>query len=268
VEGAAIGAEGGRVLAPLFLETETICTPEVALANVRGSTSKPYRRFVPQEAHDRSISICGAGPSLCDTWKDLRGDVMACNSAIGFLKGKGVWPTFGMLWDADPIIEKFAVPVPYCTYYIASRCDPGVFSKLSGLPIVLWHATGDKGLLEMLAEIPSEADQPCVNGGSGAVTRAIYLAYAMGYRDIHLHGADSSYGHGEWGYGSHVAGSVVPEVPLNVFLNKTMYRTSAWMAAQAQELRLFYKAMCNMGATITAHGKGLLPDMWKALNAD
>ncbi len=159
--------------------------------------------------------------------------------------------------------------MPYCTYYVASRCDYSVFSRLSGLPITLWHATGDQGLLEMLADIPGECDRPCVNGGSGAVTRAIYLAFAMGYRDIHLHGADSSYGRGEMGkFDTHVVGAVVPENGMNVYLNRKMYRTSAWMAAQAQELTIFYQPLVNMGAKITAHGTGLLPDMWKMLHAD
>lgn len=259
-------------MVPLFINTETICEPGVALANVKEATERGYPRLVvSDEIKDRPISICGAGPSLAKTRHDVVGDVMACNSAIAHLDRNGIKVDFGFLWDADPIVAKFAHRVVGCTYYVASRCDPGVFDTLEGMKVVLWHATGDYGLLEMLADMPGECDQPCVNGGSAAVTRAIYLAYALGYRDIHLHGADSSWGYGELNrYGSHVDGSLVHEDKINVKMggNQSWFHTTGWLAAQAQEFSKIYDPLTNMGAKFTVHGTGLLPSIWEAMRAE
>ncbi len=70
--------EGGLAV-PLNIETHTICKPDKAMANIRHALSLPYPWLHRAERpKGKTVSICGAGPSLADTYKDLSGDVMAC----------------------------------------------------------------------------------------------------------------------------------------------------------------------------------------------
>jgi hypothetical protein len=195
-----------------------------------------------------SCSIVGAGPSINETHKELVGDVIAINSAIGFLLDAGIVPKFGLLWDGTEIVEKFARPHPDITYLVASRCHPKVFERLAGCKVIVWHAGGDHNIAEVMVrpevieklKIP----QPLVNGGSAGVTRTIYLASALGYTDIHIFGADSCYSDaGE----THVRGSVVPEKDIMVSLGDNSegapalwFRTTPEWCAQVNEYRSIY----------------------------
>lgn len=189
---------------------------------------------------------------------------MACNSAIGWLDDRGLRVHSAMMFDADPVLCAFARRIEGCKYYLASRCDPSLFEKLEGMDIVVWHAMGDDGLVEMLEEkpLPAHKHGPCILGGSAAVTRAVYLARAIGYTDIHLHGADSSFEDD-----THVNGSVVPEDTIEVVALGKTYKTTRWMAAQAQEFQLLCKPVEATGCKITVHGDGLLPDIWRWMSA-
>lgn len=267
---ATFGQQVGEWIVPLpSLQTFTICAPSVALANIGHAFTLPNPWF-KMAARERTqpISICGSGPSLADTYKDICGRVLACNSAIGFLHNHGVKVHSAMLWDADPRVAQFVHLIDGCTYFVASRCDPGVTAALAGMNIVLWHANGDKDLQAYVEEHTTQERQksPLINGGSAAVTRAIYLAYAMGYRDMHLHGADSSYREGSI---SHVNGSLVEQNDdMRVMCGLKWYDTNRWLIAQAQEFAAIYKPLTTfMGAKVTVHGDGLIPYIWSELRA-
>jgi hypothetical protein len=252
--------EGGE-LAPLHIETHVICEPGKAVENVQNALSLSYPVLMDR---CETVSICGAGPSLARTYSELRGDVMACNSAIGWLHDRGVHITSAMMFDADPVMVKFARRIEGVKYYLASRCDPSVFDALKGMDITVWHALGDEGLIEYLEStpLPRHKHGTCVMGGSAAVTRAVYLARALGYTDIHLFGADSSCEDD-----THVNGSVVEEETVEVYALGKKYKTTRWMAAQAQEFQVMWKPVENTGCKVTVHGDGLLPDLWRWMSA-
>jgi hypothetical protein len=258
----------GEVVLPLQIETQTICQPEEAWANVRHALTLPHRFLKPKEVHRRTVSICGGGPSLKATTGELAGDVLACNTAIGWLYDQGITPDMAMMWDSDPRMIKFARRVPTCTYYLASRCDPAVFEQLFGMDIVIWHAAGDKDLAAKLEEWTTKKRQhsPLINGGSAAVTRAMYLAAVLGYRDMHLFGADSSF-EGDVKTDTHVRPSIVEETEIKVRCNGRWFQTTGWLAAQAQEFEAIYTPLVNLGVTITVHGDGLIPHIWRTLSA-
>ncbi len=235
--------------------TQTICPVDVAHANIRSSVARglPLLKRVP--AHDRIISICGAGPSLSRTWKDLAGDVMACNSAIRYLTDVAR-VDYAFLWDADPRCVKFIRPG--CEYLVASRCDPAVFDALEGMHVTLWHAAGEVGLDDLLKEIGGQPEP--VTGGSACITRAIELAYALGYRDIHLHGADSSYE----GDATHVTGSLVYEDAKLTTFGGRSFLAPGWLGIQAQEFARYTMPWAKgHGVKLTVHGDGLLPYIWQ-----
>lgn len=251
----------GTVL-PLALRMESCATKEESERNISRTFLNGYERFNEHlDTKTGTLHICGAGPSLEDSYKELSGDVLACNAAIRFLVDRGVIPTFGMMWDASPVLEAFCVRHPDITYLLASRCHEVVFNKLSGLKTIVWHAGGDHDVYDYLST--RGIIEPLVNGGSAAVTRALFLGYAMGYRDLHIHGGDSSYR----GDATHICKSLSHEKRITVCVNKKFFDCTPEWAAQVEEFKFIKPALESpeFGVKITVHGDGLLPYVSKLM---
>lgn len=240
----------------LNLYMEACATQEEMNANVLASLERGYTRINEYLGQfSGTVSIVGAGPSLADTYGELQGDILAINSAIGYLLERGIAPRWAMIWDASPLCQHFAVPDERITYLIGARCHPSVFERLAGQRIIAWHAGGDHNIAELLEQ--RGVQEPLINGGSAGVTRALYLAYALGYRDLHLHGADSSYS----GDQTHIKGSLVPEKSITVWLAGQQFRSTPEWCAQVEELKSIWPVFHSSyyGARITVHGTGLFP---------
>lgn len=210
------------------------------------------RGFTPINAHlgaySGACSIVGSGPTIKHTHKELTGDVLAINSAIGYLLDQGIVPKFGVLWDGTEIVEKFARPHPGITYLVASRCHPKVFENLKGCNVVVWHAAGDHDIADVMCRQDvfekMGSLQPLICGGSAGVTRTIYLASVLGYTDLHIYGADSCYSaEGE----THIRGSLVPEKDILISLGDgspgapaVWFRTTPEWCQQVNEYRSIY----------------------------
>lgn len=220
-----------------------------------------------------ACSIVGSGPSIQQTHKELKGDVLAINGAIGFLLERGIVPKWAMIWDAADICEKFAVPHPDITYLIASRCHPKVFERLKDCNVIVWHAAGDNNIHELMNRPEVIAKQPCheplINGGTAGVTRGIYVVTALGYKEVHIFGGDSCYssdGH------THVTGSLVPEKDVMISIGNDppmFFRTTPEWCAQVEEYRVIYAILscCNPPIVLDVHGDGMLHEMHKRLVA-
>lgn len=249
----------------LEFSTECCASQEEIFANVAATVARGYEGLTDYlNGTHRTMSIVGAGASLADTYDDLRGHVLAVNSALGFLLDKGVVPQLAMFWDASPLIYEFAVPHPEVIYLVNARCHHYVFERLKGCRVVVWFADGDHNIREWLRE--RGINEPLIKGGSAGVTRAMFLAFALGYRELHVYGADSSYS----GTRSHVSGSVVPEDELRVWLDRDgagpSYMTTPWLAVQAMEHSKIVPMFKGLGASIDVHGAGLLPHVHRMVN--
>ena len=197
----------------------------------------------------------GAGPSLSSTYQDLVGDVIACNSAHDFLIGKGIIPKYAMIWDAHPIMEKIITPHKDVHYLIASRCHPSVFERFKDFNVTVWHAmAGDSEVEKLLSK--HGRMEAMVAGGSSSVTRATYLAGAMGYtKEMHLFGIDSCCAAGE----THVNGSAITQKQMNLRVCGKWFTVAPWMAMQAGDFKILAPILKNMGHRIVVHGTGLIP---------
>ena len=255
--------EGGDrpPLVPLLLSMECCATETEMNGNVEATLARGYTRLNEYlDAFSGRLSICGSGPSLGLTYRDLTGDVLAINNSLRFLLEKGVVPKFAMFWDAAEVVAEFAIPHPDITYLVGARCHPKVFERLQGCKIIVWQAGGDHNIKEFLAS--RAIDEPMVNGGSAGVTRAMYLAYAIGYKtEIHIHGADSSYSdEGK----THVNESLVPEKDFRIWVgnhdgNKQFRTTPEW-CGQVEEMKLIYTLFSQaLGVRVKVHGWGMLP---------
>lgn len=254
--------EGGDrpPLLPLLLSMECCASQGEMNGNVKATIDRGYVRL--NEYLDKfsgTVSICGSGPSLADTCTALEGDVIAINNSLSYLLGRGIVPKFAMFWDAAEVVAKFAIPHPDITYLVGARCHPSVFARLEGCKQIVWHAGGDYNIADFLVE--HNINEPMINGGSAGVTRCMYLAFALGYRNFHLHGADSSYSdEGK----THVNESVVPEKDFRVWVGNhqgnRQFRTTPEWCGQVEEIKLIYPWFSQiLGVSVKAHGEGLFP---------
>lgn len=171
---------------PNWLRDEQI---KVAAARIKG-------RIQPGEKKGDPIAVVGFGPSLNDTWEEVKNfkHVISCSGAHKFLVDRGIVPTYHL--EVDPREHKVALigqPQKETEYLISSTCHPKVFDHLEGYNVKLWHvfdATEDgKRLLP-----PGEW---AITGGCDAGLRAVTIAAFLGYRDLHVFGLDGNARDGE-----------------------------------------------------------------------
>lgn len=237
---------------------ECTATEKEMNGNVAATLERGYESIVSHLSKElnRPVALCGAGPSLKERWAEVgKYDVFAVNSAHKFLLEKGVVPKYTMIWDCAELCEQFAVPHPDTTFLIASRCHPKVFERLKDCRVIVWHACGDHNILDFMEE--RGVMEPLINGGTTGITRGIYVAFALGYREFHLYGADSSYKDEE----SHVAGSLVYEHRMRVMVNggaKWFDSTPQW-AAQIEEMKIMVPMFKqNAGTEMYTYDDGMM----------
>lgn len=239
---------------PLKLNNVGCATDEDFTRNIEATLGRGHARLNEYlGSQTGAVSVCGFAPSLKKTWRMLKGDVMACNRAHDWLIEHGVVPKWCMLMDPLPIIAEMVTPHPDVTYLVASRCHEDVFTKLRGFKVVAWHAAGDKPLLDILEA--RGLMEPAVNGGTATVTRAMVLAIAMGYTDIHIYGADSSF---PMGSETHLKKSLVHEEEIEVMVDRKLFKTTGWMTMQVEDIKILCPDLVQMGNKFTFYGDGLL----------
>jgi hypothetical protein len=174
-----------------LLESHCIVAEEGRLANLKSNLARglPVLSQAAPE-HERPLLIVGSGPSvsgLIEYIKDWPGDVWAINGAYDFLLSHGlICEGFFGIDPLPELADYLRNANEYTTFYISSFCDPAVLDAIEGRKVLLWHAMAEN------REVFPEGHQ-MIYGGTTAVTRAPFLALALGYRDINMIGVDSSY---------------------------------------------------------------------------
>ena len=273
---------------PLKLDMQLANTSEQIDSNIEASLRRKYIPFTDLLNKEQgTVSIVGSGPSLKETWRDLkkrRGDIVACNASNQFLLERGIVPKYVMIFDADILAEEFVTtPHEDVTYLLASRCHPKLFEHLEGYRVVVWHAKGDLNIERLLEK--NKRMEPMIGGGSAAVTRSMFMVHPMGYRDMHLYGADSSYNNAETksryarsvierddlqgsSDASHIRRSTTVEKFLAIGVNGRVFHTTPWMAGQAEDFKVLAPSLQRLGMKISVHGDGLIPHLARAMHLD
>lgn len=219
----------------------------------RNLASVPGRIQPVHELRTESIAIVCYGPSLNDTWeqvKDFR-YVMTCSGAHRFLIDRNIVPTWHV--DVDPREHKLALigePHPDVDYLIASTCHPRYFDTLQagGFRVQLWHVFDNKE--DSLRTLPP--GEWALFGGSDAGLRAMVVARFLGFTDQHIFGMDGC----EGATGKHAAAH--PSQPKGhsvVVLDGVEYRTTPAMAECARQIPHELDQLPDVTATF--HGDGL-----------
>jgi hypothetical protein len=255
-------------LRPLSFEPGSNTPPEVTRSQLLENIKRDLPWLEVQPLKDKPLSIIAGGPSLKETWCeiDLSTDVMALNNAYSFLLEREIKPDYFMLLDArEDNVDFLRVVCPTTKHLIAAQCHPSVFKRLESFNTTLYITT-----LPGVLDLTEHVDKPKVQiaGTVGTVgIKAMCMAYALGYRELHLYGYDSSYDEGE----HHAFPQALNDgaKTLDVWLDGKKYVTTPTMAHQATEFCSLARGMTEFyGFDINVHGRGLLPDMVAFSNAE
>ena len=158
---------------------------------------------------NQTLIICGGGPSLKDTVKDIRKatrisnkvKVMACNRTHDWLIKKGLKPHFGVMIDPKPWCANYMTPTRGVVYLLGAKVDPAVWERFKGHPKVYhWHPWELREEAELIRDHVAKINQYgtkhggylLIPGMSTVGLRAVNLGFEMGFRKFQLHGFDSS----------------------------------------------------------------------------
>lgn len=181
-------------------ETPSIsyCIPlQLRDEQVRINITKVSGRVTPaEEMQTEPIAIVCFGPSLKDTWKELKKFkyIMTCSGAHKFLIEKGIVPTHHV--DLEPRehkIQMLGTPHGSVEYLIASTIHPRYLDQLEGFKVKLWHIFANDDEAQRI--LPR--GEWSLTGGSSVGLRCMTLARFIGFTDLHIFGMDGSFAKGE-----------------------------------------------------------------------
>ena len=234
----------------------------VSVDEMRANVEWAQAHVTADDFWDRPCAIVGGGPSA-ELPSDPKADVFCLNNSWRWYSERSFHPPkYVVMFDARESNKGFVEGVGRdnlgsLTWLVASQCHPEVFKSLKeqGQHVILWHASGP--------DFIKEKELRAVIGGGTVLSRAIFLAYDLGYKSIELTGVDSSFTEDK-----HHA----YDQPINddddVILTYTArgtgpFKTSPTLAAQAEYVFAQMGKLERVGIKFTVKGEGLLPTMWR-----
>jgi hypothetical protein len=260
------------VIAPVFdgltLEGSQNVTDDVVLANVRASIRRGHPQVWLQHVKPERVCIVGGGPSLDETFDELRdlvfsgAKLVTVNGAYQWCLDRNLRPSAQVMIDARPSNARFVDPmVPNCTYFLASQCAPEVWDAVEGRPrVAIWHDAHEGAVTDELDRYYCGHWQG-IAGGTTAGLRAVGLMRTLGYLRFDLFGID-----GCWLDGKHHAYQQ-PENDrdkrLTISVTPTggqtgqSFEVAPWHVKQLEDLVLFMRTSGDK-FVLNIHGRGLL----------
>ncbi len=243
-------------LQPLALDVDQFGVADQHLSTIRANMARGLQEFVPSFlVHDGSMVIAGSGPSLpafIDEIKEERKKgrpILAVNGAHDLLCEHGIVPDLFVTVDPRDLRHNLRRKNDTTIYLLASRIAPEVFEHLRGCRIVLWHSQGHPS--EMDAFKGTKVGR--IGGGPTSGTRAIGLAYLLGFRNMVLYGFDScndTQGRKRFDSGTNF-------LTTSVIVGGRTFTCSIAMAGQAQDFQKCTYA-CMPGLHMEVKGDGLI----------
>lgn len=195
----------------MITELASICcvATEDCLRNLDSNLARSLPECSPLPERDGKLAVVGSGPSVRDYLDELRswpGEIWAINGAYDYLVNEGIIP-HGMV-SCDPmagLVDYVKHPQPQTTFYVSALCDPSVLDALKDSNVKLWFLEQDN------VKYPN--GKWVVTGGTTALTRAPFLSWMLGWRDLTIYGADSSFDvNGRYAYadGTYIEDSKAP----------------------------------------------------------
>jgi hypothetical protein len=234
------------------------CVPEwYRDANIRYAIANVKDRIQPGERREEPIAVVGFGPSLTDTWEQIKQFkyVMTCSGSHKFLLERGIVPTWHV--EVDPREHKIALlgqPHPDVEYLVASACNPKYIDHLAGHKVKIWHVYDPKD--EGIRLLPPA--EWAVTGGCDVGLRALAISAFLGFRDVHVFGLDGS-ARGEERHAAEHPYGKQKFMPLELN-GKTFYTTPGMLEAARQTV---HELRQLPAVKFTFYGEGLTQELTK-----
>lgn len=145
-----------------------------------------------------TLSIACYGPSLLETWQDLKPPILSMSGATKFLADRGVIPTWHV--DMDPRKHKakhLIPPIDGVQYLMSSVCPKETWEILKDQQVTLWHthcgrsANGTMDTYQWVKEHDTH-DPEVLHGGSTIGLTSLHIGGLLGFRHFEIHGMDGS----------------------------------------------------------------------------
>lgn len=238
-------------------------------ANVAANIGRDVPLVKPFSAHDGVFVFVGGGPSLSTEIGGLRArleageklTVVTSGKTIGYLIENGVTPWGWLNVDTKPKMREYVGETPpRIRYFVSSASAPVLFDHLSSHDVWMLHAPCAAGEDDLY----NTEDAPLIGGGCTTPTRAITLAYVLGFRTIEFYGVDSSYG-SDGTYAYHK--DVVHGLEIAVTDDGREFSSSAVWLMQAEEIDTLTSEWLKHDSTVrfVFHGDGLTQHLMRLL---
>jgi hypothetical protein len=245
-------------------------TPQLDIErNIKINSARDLKWLSAVDAHDGMAVLVGGGPSAADYVEDIRvlqeagATVFALNAASLWLNRRGIVPDYQVIVDAKAesveLVDRSAK-----AHLFGSQVHPATMEAVER-PVV-WHLGTDEVEHLLPEDRVKRGGYALIGGGAAVGNCAVCLAFALGFRTLHMFGYDSS----NRGKETHAYGQ-----PMNQFIptvdvewgGKT-YTASVAMKAQAEWFQIIARDLKAMGCTLNVHGDGLLPAMFNTKPED
>lgn len=242
------------------LDLNVVCnTPDAEIfANIRRNSRLSLPWVQEKPTHDRVAVLVGGGPSLADTFVEIvvraraGQKVFALNGTAKWLGERDLVPDCQVVMDSRAKNVEFVKGSPAKEFYLSSQCHPDLFDELDDRPVTLFHPVLD-GIMEHIG-----AQTVLLGGGITVGLSAMSLVYALGFRECHLFGYDSSDREGD-GH-AYVQEESEPERrKVEVWCCGKPFVGQPALIAQAQAFPKWARLMADHGMVVCVHGSGLLP---------
>ena len=208
-------------------------------------------RLTPAPIHDTdAISIACYGPSLADTWQDLKRPILSVSGALHYLAERGLKPDYHVDCDPRPHKVRHITPAVDGVHYVMGTCcSQNTWEALAGQRVSLVHFYMASNTAEWVAKYDPGAS--IVHPGSTAGLAALHVAGMLGYRHFEIHGMDGSIRDGKRHAGPHYGH---PQGGLTWQAGHVKYATSKIMSNACAEVINSFRQFPIFGVF---HGQGL-----------
>jgi hypothetical protein len=250
---------------PLIIPILVICnTPdEVLNDHIRVNSARDLEWLSASGQHDGVAVMIGGGPSAADHIDDIRAlkaagaTVFAMNGASKWARGHGIPVDYQVISDAK---EETATLVDSgaAAHLFASQVNPKTIEAVKR-PII-WHL--ETGEVEQLfpEKRVKAGGYALIGGGAATGNCAMCVAFALGFREFHVFGYDSSHRDGKGHAYSQPMNDLIPTT--EVQWGGREFTCSVAMKAQAEKFQITSQALKQEGCQIEVYGDGLLQCMY------
>lgn len=256
---------------PLFVPVLVICnTPDEDLErNITINTKKDLRWLKSVKAHDGVAVLVGGGPSVVDDIEKIAqlkqngATVFAMNAASQMLRDNDIEVDYQCIVDAKPETKNL-IDYSAKNHLIGSQVHPETMDSISD-PVVCHLEIGEIERFFPEKKV-NRGGYVLLGGGASVGNTALCMAYALGFRELHIFGYDSCHKNGK----SHA----YPQ-DMNIFIPTTevkwmdkTYTASVAMKSQAERFIYTASGLKKLGCHINVYGEGLLQSMYNAKYED